>query len=65
MELLYSVLVILVFFATFYIFLRLLVVAQDMDRRRTYGDEYADWVLECVHKGSRLNQRNKKCYEKG
>ena len=54
MKLLYLVLVILVFFATFYIFLRLLFVAQDMDRRRAYGDEYADWVLECVHKGSHL-----------
>ena len=54
MKLLCSVLVILVFFATFYIFLRLLVVAQDMDRRRTYGDEYADWVLEGVHKSSHL-----------
>lgn len=53
MELLYSVLVILVFFATFYIFLRLLFVAQDMDRRRAYGDEYADWVLG-AHKGSHL-----------
>ena len=62
MKLLFSVLVILVFFATFYIFLRLLVVAQDMDRRRTYGDEYADWVLECVHKDlCHKNRNNKIC----
>ena len=43
---------ILVFFAIAFIIAVLLVIAQDMDRRRVYGNEYANYILKCMHKRS-------------
>jgi len=39
-------------FGVFFVFCSILLLAQDADRRRTYGDEYADAVLDSFHKSS-------------